>query len=314
MRLRRRGVAEMIRETRLENDDLIYPIIVDDTIKDPTEIVSLPGLFRHTTETAVSEATNVSELGVPAIILFGVPSYKDETGSSALTGIVQDSIREIKRQIPRLVVIADVCLCEYTSHGHCGLVDQEGYIAVDPTLSMLQTIALSYAEAGVDMVAPSGMMDNMVGAIRTSLDENGFTHVPIMSYSAKYNSKFYGPFREAVQSTYKFGDRSAHQMDPANSDEAMREVALDIEEGADIVMVKPALPYLDIIYRIKTSFEVPVAAYNVSGEYAMLKSAINLQYLDDTVIYETLLSIKRAGADMIITYFAKDIATMLPYI
>jgi porphobilinogen synthase len=179
---------------------------------------------------------------------------------------------------------------------------------------MLQTIALSYAEAGVDMVAPSGMMDNMVGAIRTSLDENGFTHVPIMSYSAKYNSKFYGPFREAIQSTYKFGDRSAHQMDPANSDEAMREVALDIEEGADIVMVKPALPYLDIIYRIKTSFEVPVAAYNVSGEYAMLKSAINLQYLDDTVIYETLLSIKRAGADMIITYFAKDIATMLPYI
>jgi len=314
MRLRRRGVAEMIRETRLENDDLIYPIIIDDTIKYPTEIVSLPGLFRHTTETAVSEAAIVSELGVPAIILFGVPSYKDETGSSALTGIVQDSIREIKRQIPRLVVIADVCLCEYTSHGHCGLVDQEGCLAVDPTLSVLQTIALSYAEAGVDMVAPSGMIDNMVGAIRTSLDENGFTHVPIMSYSAKYNSKFYGPFREAVQSTYKFGDRSAHQMDPANSDEAMREVALDIEEGTDIVMVKPALSYLDIIYRIKTSFEVPVAAYNVSGEYAMLKSAINLQYLDDTVIYETLLSIKRAGADMIITYFAKDIATTLPYI
>ncbi|HYA60609.1 MAG TPA: porphobilinogen synthase [Candidatus Acidoferrum sp.] len=314
MRLRRRGIAEMIRETRLENDDLIYPIIVDDTIKNPTEIVSLPGLFRHTTETAVSEAANASELGVPAIILFGVPSYKDETGSSALTGIVQDSIREIKRQIPRLVVIADVCLCEYTSHGHCGLVDQEGYLAVDPTLSVLQKIALSYAEAGVDMVAPSGMIDNMVGAIRTSLDENGFTHVPIMSYSAKYNSKFYGPFREAVQSTYQFGDRSTHQMDPANSDEAMREVALDIEEGADIVMVKPALPYLDIIYRIKTSFEVPVAAYNVSGEYAMLKSAINLQYLDDTVIYEALLSIKRAGADMIITYFAKDIATMLPHI
>jgi len=314
MRLRRRGVADMIRETRLENDDLIYPIIVDDTIKDPTEIVSLPGIFRHTTEAAVSEAANVSELGVPAIILFGVPSYKDETGSSALTGIVQDSIREIKRQIPRLVVIADVCLCEYTSHGHCGLVDQEGYLAVDPTLSVLQRIALSYAEAGVDIVAPSGMIDSMVGAIRTSLDENGFTHVPIMSYSAKYNSKFYGPFREAVQSTYKFGDRSAHQMDPANSDEAIREVALDIEEGADIVMVKPALPYLDIIYRIKTSFEVPVAAYSVSGEYAMLKSAINLQYLDDTVIYETLLSIKRAGADMIITYFAKDIATMLPYI
>lgn len=314
MRLRRRGVAEMIRETRLENDNLIYPIIVDGTIKDPTEIVSLPGLFRHTTETAVSEAAKVSELGVPAIILFGVPSYKDETGSSALTGIVQNSIREIKRQIPRLVVIADVCLCEYTSHGHCGLVDQEGNIAVDPTLSMLQTIALSYAKAGIDMIAPSGMIDNMVGAIRTSLDENGFTHVPIMSYSAKYNSKFYGPFREAVQSTYKFGNRSAHQMDPANSDEAMREVALDIEEGADIVMVKPALPYLDIIYRIKTSFEVPVAAYNVSGEYAMLKSAINLQYLDDTVIYEVLLSIKRAGADMIITYFAKDIATTLPYI
>ena len=314
MRLRRRGIAEMIRETRLENDDLIYPIIVDDTIKDPTEIVSLPGIFRHTTEAAVSEAANVSELGVPAIILFGVPSYKDETGSSALTGIVQDSIREIKRQIPRLVVIADVCLCEYTSHGHCGLVDQEGYLAVDPTLSVLQRIALSYAEAGVDIVAPSGMIDSMVGAIRTSLDENGFTHVPIMSYSAKYNSKFYGPFREAVQSTYKFGDRSAHQMDPANSDEAIREVALDIEEGADIVMVKPALPYLDIIYRIKTSFEVPVAAYNVSGEYVMLKTAINLRYLEDKIIYETLLSIKRAGADMVITYFAKDISAKLPYI
>jgi len=314
MRLRRHGVAEMIRETRLENDDLIYPIIVDDSIKGPAKIASLPGLFRHTTETAVSEAAEVSDLGVPAIILFGVPSHKDETGNSALTGIVQDSIREIKRQIPRLVVIADVCLCEYTSHGHCGLVDDEGHILTDPTLKMLQNISLSYAKAGVDIVAPSGMIDNMVGAIRMTLDENGFTQVPIMSYSAKYNSKFYGPFREAVQSSYKLGDRSTHQMDPANSDEAMREVALDIEEGADIVMVKPALSYLDIIYRIKTSFEVPVAAYNVSGEYVMLKSAINLRYLEDNVIYETLLSIKRAGADMVITYFAKDISSKLPYI
>lgn len=314
MRLRRHGVAEMVRETRLENADLIYPIIVDDTIKGPAEIASLPGLFRHTIETAVSEAAEVSDLGVPAIILFGVPSHKDETGNSALTGVVQDSIREIKRQIPRLVVIADVCLCEYTSHGHCGLVDDEGHILIDQTLKMLQNIALSYAKAGVDMVAPSGMIDNMVGAIRKTLDENGFTQVPIMSYSAKYNSKFYGPFREAVKSTYKLGDRSTHQMDPANSDEAMREVALDVEEGADIVMVKPALPYLDIIYRIKTSFEVPVAAYNVSGEYAMLKSAINLRYLEDNAIYETLLSIKRAGADMIITYFAKDISAKLPYI
>ena len=314
MRLRRRGVAEMIRETRLDSSDLIYPIIVDEKIKSPAEITSLPGLFRHTIETAVSEAAEVADLGIPAVMLFGVPSFKDETGNSALTGVVQDSIRDMKRQIPRLVIIADVCLCEYTSHGHCGVVDDDGHILVDSTLKMLQKIALSYANAGVDMVAPSGMIDNMVGAIRTMLDDNGFNHLPIMSYSAKYNSKFYGPFREAVQSTYKFGDRSTHQMDPANADEALREVALDIEEGADIVMVKPALPYLDIIYRVKTSFGVPVAAYNVSGEYAMLTSAINSRYLDDSAIYEALLSIKRAGADMIITYFAKDISTRLPYI
>jgi porphobilinogen synthase len=314
MRLRRRGVAEMIRETRLDRSDLIYPIIVDERIQSPVEITSLPGLFRHTVETAVSEAAEVADLGIPAVLLFGVPSVKDETGNSALAGVVQDSIRDIKRQIPRLVVIADVCLCEYTSHGHCGVIDKDGHIVVDSTLKMLQKIALSYANAGVDMVAPSGMIDTMVRAIRTTLDDNGFNHLPIMSYSAKYNSKFYGPFREAVQSTYKFGDRSTHQMDPANADEALREVALDIEEGADIVLVKPALPYLDIIYRVKASFDVPIAAYNVSGEYAMLTAAINSRYLDDSAIYEALLSIKRAGADMIITYFAKDISTKLPYI
>ncbi len=274
-------------------------------------IPSLPGFYRHTVETAVSEAEAITELGITAVIVFGVPRYKDETGSSALSGIVQDAISAIKSDVPAATVIADVCLCEYTSHGHCGIVDEAGTILNGPTLEMLQRVATSYARAGVDIVAPSGMIDGMVGAIRTQLNEEGFDGVAIMPYAVKYYSSFYAPFRDAVDSGCAFGDRSAHQMDPANTDEAVREVRLDLEEGADIIMIKPALPYLDIIYRIKQTFGVPVAAYSVSGEYAMLRAAIGNGDLADDAIYETLLSIKRAGADMIVTYFAKEAAKRL---
>jgi porphobilinogen synthase len=243
--------------------------------------------------------------------VFGVPRHKNDTGSSALSGIVQDTISAIKSDVPEATVIADTCLCEYTSHGHCGIVNEAGAILNGPTLEMLRRIATSYARAGVDIVAPSGMIDGMVGAIRTQLNEEGFDGVAIMPYAAKYCSSFYAPFRDAVDSGCAFGDRSTHQMDPANSDEAVREVRLDLEEGADIIMIKPALPYLDIIYRIKKTFGVPVAAYSVSGEYAMLRSAIDNGHLTDDSIYETLLSIKRAGADMIVTYFAKEAAKKL---
>jgi len=251
------------------------------------------------------------ELGIPAVIVFGVPRHKDDTGSSALSGIVQDAITAIKSDVPGATVIADTCLCEYTSHGHCGIVNEAGAILNGPTLEMLRRIATSYARAGVDIVAPSGMIDGMVGAIRTQLNEEGFDGVAIMPYAAKYCSSFYAPFRDAVDSGCAFGDRSTHQMDPANSDEAIREVRLDLEEGADIIMIKPALPYLDIIYRVKKTFGVPVAAYSVSGEYAMLRAAIDTGHLTDDSIYETLLSIKRAGADMIVTYFAKEAAKKL---
>jgi porphobilinogen synthase len=274
-------------------------------------IPSLPGFFRHTVETAVSEVDAIWELGIPAVIVFGVPRHKNDTGSSALSGIVQDTISAIKSDVPEATVIADTCLCEYTSHGHCGIVNEAGAILNGPTLEMLRRIATSYARAGVDIVAPSGMIDGMVGAIRTQLNEEGFDGVAIMPYAAKYCSSFYAPFRDAVDSGCAFGDRSTHQMDPANSDEAVREVRLDLEEGADIIMIKPALPYLDIIYRIKKTFGVPVAAYSVSGEYAMLRSAIDNGHLTDDSIYETLLSIKRAGADMIVTYFAKEAAKKL---
>lgn len=274
-------------------------------------IPSLPGFFRHTVETAVSEVDAIWELGIPAVIVFGVPRHKNDTGSSALSGIVQDTISAIKSDVPEATVIADTCLCEYTSHGHCGIVNEAGAILNGPTLEMLRRIATSYARAGVDIVAPSGMIDGMVGAIRTQLNEEGFDGVAIMPYAAKYCSSFYAPFRDAVDSGCAFGDRSTHQMDPANSDEAVREVRLDLEEGADIIMIKPALPYLDIIYRIKKTFGVPVAAYSVSGEYAMLRAAIDNGHLTDDSIYETLLSIKRAGADMIVTYFAKEAAKKL---
>lgn len=301
----------MVRETSLLPRDLICPLFVDENAQKPVPIPSLPGFFRHTVETAVSEVDAIWELGIPAVIVFGVPRHKNDTGSSALSGIVQDTISAIKSDVPEATVIADTCLCEYTSHGHCGIVNEAGAILNGPTLEMLRRIATSYARAGVDIVAPSGMIDGMVGAIRTQLNEEGFDGVAIMPYAAKYCSSFYAPFRDAVDSGCAFGDRSTHQMDPANSDEAVREVRLDLEEGADIIMIKPALPYLDIIYRIKKTFGVPVAAYSVSGEYAMLRSAIDNGHLTDDSIYETLLSIKRAGADMIVTYFAKEAAKKL---
>jgi porphobilinogen synthase len=310
-RLRKKGIRTLVRETSLLTRDLICPIFVDENTRKPAAISSLPTFYRHTVESAVAEAETVANLGIPAIILFGVPRRKDETGSSALSGIVQDTISAIKKNVPELTVIADVCLCEYTSHGHCGILDETGAIVNGPTLGMLQRVAVSYARAGVDVVAPSGMIDGMVGAIRTKLDEEGFEGVALMPYAAKYCSSFYTPFRDAVDSACAFGDRSTHQLDPANSDEALREVRLDLEEGADIIMIKPALSYLDIIYRVKQTFAVPLAAYSVSGEYVMLQAAISNGHLAEDAIIETLLSIKRAGADIIVTYFAKEAAKRL---
>jgi porphobilinogen synthase len=310
-RLRKKGISTLVRETSLRPQDLICPLFVDENLRASVPIRSLPGFSRHTVETAVLEAAEITELDIPAVIVFGVPSHKNETGSSALSGIVQETISAIKADVPKATVIADTCLCEYTNHGHCGIVDNAGAIRREPTLEMLQWVAASYARAGVDIVAPSAMIDGMVGAIRTALNEEGFDEVILMPYSAKYCSTFYAPFRDAVDSSCAFGDRSAHQMDPANTDEAVREVRLDLQEGADIIMIKPALPYLDIIYRIKQTFGVPVAAYSVSGEYVMLRSAIKSGYLTDESVYETLLSIKRAGADMIVTYFAKEAAKRL---
>ncbi len=292
-------------------DDLICPLFVDETLERPAKIASLPGFCRHTVESAVHEAGTIADLGLPAILVFGVPRYKDETGSTALSGVVQDTISEIKAQVPGVTIIADLCLCEYTSHGHCGVVDETGVIVDEPTLEMLRRVAVTYAAAGVDVVAPSGMVDGMVAAIRDGLDQRGFERIPIMSYAAKYCSNFYEPFREAVDSSCSFGDRSQHQMDPANTEEAIREVRLDLSEGADIIMIKPALPYLDIIYRIKQTFTIPIAAYSVSGEYLMLHTAITNNSLRPDVIHETLLSIRRAGADMIVTYFAKEAARNL---
>jgi porphobilinogen synthase len=310
-RLRKKGIRTLVRETSLLTSDLICPIFVDENAKKPVAISSLPMFYRHTVESAAAEAEIIANLDIPGVILFGVPRRKDETGSSALSGIVQDAISAIKKDVPGLTVIADVCLCEYTSHGHCGIVDEAGAILNGPTLSMLQRVAASYARAGVDVVAPSGMIDGMVGAIRAKLDDEGFEGVAVMPYAAKYCSSFYGPFRDAVDSACAFGDRSTHQLDTANSDEALREVRLDLEEGADIIMIKPALSYLDIIYRVKQAFAVPVAAYSVSGEYIMLQTAINSGHLAEDAIIETLLSIKRAGADMIVTYFAKEAAKKL---
>lgn len=315
-RLRKGKIRNLVRETTLSLDDLVQPIFVNENIYSTVEISSMPGICNIPLSEVANEAKEIADLGIPAVILFGVPAFKDAEGSSSYgeNDIVQEAVRRIKAELgDKLVVITDVCMCEYTNHGHCGIVDSETKeILNDPTLEVLGKIAVSHAKAGADIVAPSGMMDGMVEAIRQALDISGFENIPIMSYAAKYHSCFYGPFREAAESGYSFGDRSTYQMDPANSNEAIREVTLDVAEGADIIIVKPALPYLDIIYRVKTEFGMPTAAYNVSGEYAMIKAAVANGWLDEKkAIYESLISIKRAGADIIITYFAKDAARML---
>jgi porphobilinogen synthase len=314
--LRKGKIKNLVRENTLSLDDLVQPIFVNETIDSAIEISSMPGVYSFPLSEVAKEAKEIAELGIPAVILFGVPAFKDAEGSSSCgeTDVIQEAVRRIKAELgDELVLITDICMCEYTSHGHCGIIDFETKeILNDPTLEVLGKIAVSHAKAGADMVAPSGMMDGMVGAIRQALDLSGFENIPIMSYAAKYHSSFYGPFREAAESGYSFGDRSTYQMDPANSDEALREVTLDVAEGADIIMVKPALPYLDIIYRVKTEYQMPTAAYNVSGEYAMLKAAAANGWLDEKkAMYESLISIKRAGADIIITYFAKDVARIL---
>ena len=316
-RLRRLRMTErtraMVRETHLSKNDFIYPLFVVPGTKIKKEVSSMPGVFQMSVEELVKECRAVSALGLPSVILFGIPEKKDEAGSGAYDefGIVQQAVRAIKKEVPDLFVVTDVCLCEYTSHGHCGIV-RDNEIVNDESVELLVREALSHAQAGADMVAPSDMFDGRVGAIRQALDENGFTNLPIMSYAAKYASGFYGPFREAAESTPQFGDRRSHQMDPANSDEAIREVAQDIQEGADIVMVKPAMPYLDIIRRVKDQFGMPTAAYNVSGEYSMVKAAAKLGWIDgERVMMEMLTGIKRAGADLILTYFAKEAAQLL---
>jgi porphobilinogen synthase len=303
----------MVRETQLGVQDLVYPLFAvhGRGVREP--ITSMPGQFRLSVDELLKECKDAASMGIPAVLLFGLPAEKDPRGSEAYAedGIIQQAVRAVKETIPDLLVITDVCLCEYTSHGHCGVVEQ-GRVRNDPTLDLLARTAVSQVDAGADMIAPSDMMDGRVAAIREALDENGNQETPIMAYSAKYASAFYGPFREAANSTPQFGDRRSYQMDPANSTEAMREVALDVDEGADIVMIKPALPYLDVIARVKNEFGVPVAAYSVSGEYAMLRAAGQLGWLDEeAAMMEALTGIRRAGADIVITYFAKEVARIL---
>ncbi len=306
-------LRKMVRETALSSDDLIYPLFVVHGRGLRQPIAPMPGQYRLSVDEVVKEAKDAASMGIPAVLLFGIPEDKDPRGSEAYAdeGIVQQATRAIKDTVPDLLVITDVCLCEYTSHGHCGVVE-DGRVKNDPTLELLARTAVSHAEAGADLVAPSDMMDGRVAAIREALDEGGFGETPIMAYSAKYASSFYGPFREAAGSTPQFGDRRSYQMDPANVVEALREVALDIDEGADIVMVKPALPYLDVVSRVKAEFGLPLAAYSVSGEYAMIRAAGTLGWLDEErAMMEALVSIRRAGADLVITYFAKDAARHL---
>ena len=316
-RLRRLRMTEtmrsMVRETRLGPEDFILPLFVVPGSNVRKEVSSMPGVYQMSVDQIVRECADVHAMGIPAVIFFGIPEEKDDVGSGAYDdhGVVQEALRGVKKEVPGLFLITDVCLCEYTSHGHCGIV-KGNEIVNDASVELLVREALSHAEAGADMVAPSDMFDGRVGAIRRGLDENDFPNVPIMSYAAKYASGFYGPFREAAESTPKFGDRRSHQMDPANAAEAMREVAQDIAEGADIVMVKPAMPYLDVLYRVKQQFGMPTAAYNVSGEYAMVKAASRLGWIDEErVMMEMLTGIKRAGADMILTYFAKAATNVL---
>ncbi|MEW6719961.1 MAG: porphobilinogen synthase [Thermodesulfobacteriota bacterium] len=313
-RLRRNEtLRRMVRETKLSVDDLIYPLFVAAGKNIRREVPSMPGVFNLSVENLAKEAREVARLGIPAVLLFGIPAKKDPLGKDAYSdrGIVQTAVRALKDAVPELVVITDVCFCEYTDHGHCGIL-KDGDVDNDATLEILAKSAVSHARAGADIVAPSDMMDGRVGAIRRALDKERFRNVPIMSYAAKYAGGFYGPFRDAADSTPSFGDRRSYQMDPPNAREALREVALDIEEGADIVMVKPALSYLDVIHRVRERFDLPVAAYNVSGEYSMVKGAAKLGWIDgDRVMMEILVSIKRAGADLIITYAAKEAARAL---
>ncbi|MBZ4421888.1 porphobilinogen synthase [Myxococcus sp. RHSTA-1-4] len=313
-RLRRNPVLrDMVRETRLEPGDFIYPLFVVEGRDVRRPIASMPGVFNLSLEHAVAEARQAKALGVPSVLLFGIPNHKDARGSQAYAqdGIVQRAIREIKAAEPDLQVIADVCLCEYTDHGHCGILE-EGHVVNDATLPLLSQMAVTCAQAGADIIAPSDMMDGRVAAIRRALDEVRLTEVPILSYAAKYASGFYGPFREAAQSAPRSGDRRGYQMDPGNVREALKEVALDVEEGADMIMVKPALAYLDIIRAVRERFELPVVSYNVSGEYSMLKAAAQLGWIDyERVMLETLTSIKRAGSDLIISYHALEAAKLL---
>jgi porphobilinogen synthase len=313
-RLRKTGVLrDLVRETTLTPADLVYPMFVQ-LGEGRTPIEAMPGVDRVSISHAVEEAGEAHALGIPAVLLFGLPADKDEQGSGAYDdeGVVQLAVRAIKDAHPELVVITDVCLCGYTSHGHCGIVLEDGSVDNDLTLELLAKTAISHARAGADAVAPSDMMDGRVGALRSQLDAEGYKELPIVAYSAKFASAYYGPFREAADSAPSFGDRRSYQMDPPNSDEAVREALLDVEEGADMVMVKPALPYLDVIRKVKDATRVPVAAYNVSGEYAMVKAAAAAGYLDEeATVLETLTAIRRAGADIVITYHAKDVARWL---
>ena len=307
------NLRQLVRETTLCTDDLVYPMFVVHGVDVAHGIPSMPGCYQYSVDRLVNAAQSLADLGILGTILFGIPQFKDSVGSEAYAddGIIQQAVRAVKDAVPNLLVMTDVCLCEYTDHGHCGVV-HEGAVLNDATLSLLAKAALSHARAGADVIAPSDMMDGRIGAIREALDENGYNQLPIMAYAAKYASAFYGPFREAAESTPQFGDRRSYQMDPSNSEEALREVALDLEEGADIVMVKPALSYLDVISRVKESFQVPVAAYNVSGEYSMIKAAAQNGWIDERqVVLEMLTSIKRAGANMILTYFAKSVVEWL---
>lgn len=315
-RLRRNeNLRRMVRETHLRPDDLIYPMFsaYGENIK--KEIGSMPGIFQQSLEHIVAEGKEVHELGIPAVMLFGIPEEKDAVGSDAYSdnGIIQNTIRALKQEVPDLTVITDVCLCEYTDHGHCGLI-KDGDVDNDATLELLAREALSHARAGADMVAPSDMMDGRVAALRDSLDDNGFGHIPVMSYAVKYASAYYGPFREAAESTPEFGDRRSYQMDPANRLEALREANQDLAEAADFLMVKPALAYMDVIRELKDSFDLPLVAYNVSGEYSMVKAAAEKGWIDgERVMMESLLGMKRAGADLIITYHAKEAARLLSH-
>lgn len=319
------GLRRMVSEHHLRCTDLIYPLFVSEVDDQPVEIESMPGQFRWPVEQAAAQAEAIYRLGIPAVILFGIPAHKDAVGSDNFNdeGTIQRAIRAIKTAVPELVVISDVCFCEYTSHGHCGLVNlpgsevyiaqlPEGYVLNDESLEILNRVAVSHAQAGADIIAPSGMLDGMVGSIRNALDAAGWQHIAIMSYSVKYQSAFYGPFRDAAAGTPQFGDRASHQMQPANAREALREAQLDIAEGADMLMVKPALCYLDIIKSLRDACQLPIVAYNVSGEYAMIKAAAARGWIDERkIVEEMLIGIKRAGADLIITYFAKEVSQWL---